>query len=85
MNSSVLFSTLHKIPKVCRKLPKMVFETEITKSAIKLVVKGSVGTQLFDSIGQTNRVLLNMTTDYNARLLSSAPRFNRFFRKKYEK
>ena len=79
--------------------------------------KGSVGTQLFDSIGQTNRVLLNMTTDYNARLLSSeikayfeanehaievlifkgkksisvsrwqveAPRFNRFFRKKYEK
>ena len=33
--------------------------------------KGSVGTQLFDSIGQTNRVLLNMTTDYNARLLSS--------------
>ena len=79
--------------------------------------KGSVGTQLLDSIGQTNRVLLNMTTDYNARLLSSeikayfeankqavevlifkgkkaisvsrwqvdAPRFNRFFRKKYEK
>lgn len=78
--------------------------------------KGSVGTQLLDSIGQTNRVLLNMTTDYNARLLSSeikayfeaneqavevlifkgkksisvsrwqveAPRFNRFFRKKYE-
>ena len=33
--------------------------------------KGSVGTQLFDSIGQTNRVLLNMTTDYNARLLAS--------------
>ena len=27
--------------------------------------------QLLDSIGQTNRVLLNMTTDYNARLLSS--------------
>lgn len=79
--------------------------------------KGSVGTQLLDSIGQTNRVLLNMTTDYNARLLSSeikayfeaneqalevlifkgkksisvsrwqveAPRFNRYFRKKYEK
>lgn len=79
--------------------------------------KGSVGTQLLDSIGQTNRVLLNMNTDYNARLLSSeikayfeaneqavevlifkgkksisvsrwqveAPRFNRFFRKKYEK
>lgn len=33
--------------------------------------KGSVETQLIDSIGQTNRVLLNMTTDYNARLLSS--------------
>ena len=79
--------------------------------------KGSVGSQLFDSIGQTNRVLLNMTTDYNARLLSSeikayfeaneqavevlifkgkksisvsrwqveAPRFNRLYRKKYEK
>jgi hypothetical protein len=33
--------------------------------------KGSVGTQLHDSIGQTNRVLLNMLTDYNARLLAS--------------
>ena len=33
--------------------------------------KGSVGTQLLDSIGQTNRVILNMTTNYNARLLSS--------------
>ncbi len=33
--------------------------------------KGSVGTQLLDSIGQTNRVLLNMLTDYNARLLAS--------------
>jgi hypothetical protein len=33
--------------------------------------KGSVGTQLLDSIGQTNRVLLNMTTDYNTRLLAS--------------
>lgn len=33
--------------------------------------KGSVGTQLFDSIGQTNRVLLNMTTDYKPRLLAS--------------
>ena len=32
--------------------------------------KGSVGTQLLDSIGQTNRVLLNMQTDYNARLLA---------------
>ena len=33
--------------------------------------KGSVGTQLLDSISQTNRILLNMTTDYNARLLAS--------------
>ena len=33
--------------------------------------KGSVGTQLYDSIGQTNRVLLNITTDYNTRLLAS--------------
>ena len=33
--------------------------------------KGSVGTQLFDSIGQTNRVLLNITIDYNTRLLAS--------------
>ena len=32
--------------------------------------KGSVGTQLLDSIGQTNRVLLNMMTDYNARTLA---------------
>ena len=32
--------------------------------------KGSVGTQLLDSIGQTNRVLLNMLTDYNPRLLA---------------
>ncbi len=33
--------------------------------------KGSVETQLSDSFGQTNRVLLNMATDYNARLLAS--------------
>ena len=33
--------------------------------------KGSVETQLTDSFGQTNRVLLNMATDYNARLLAS--------------
>ena len=32
--------------------------------------KGSVGTQLLDSIGQTNRVILNMLTDYNVRLLA---------------
>ena len=33
--------------------------------------KGSVETQLLDSIGQTNRVLLNMLTDYNTRLLAA--------------
>ena len=33
--------------------------------------KSSVESQLLDSIGQTNRVLLHMTTDYNARLLSA--------------
>ena len=33
--------------------------------------KSSVINRLRESIGQTNRVLLNMTTDYNARLLAS--------------
>ena len=33
--------------------------------------KASVSNRLNESIGQTNRVLLNMTTDYNARLLAS--------------
>ena len=33
--------------------------------------KGSVRTQLLDSIGQSNRILLNITSDYNARLLAS--------------
>ena len=33
--------------------------------------KASVSNRLTESIGQTNRVLLNMTTDYNARLLAS--------------
>ena len=32
--------------------------------------KGSIVTQLLDSIGQTNRVLLNMQSDYNARFLA---------------
>ena len=32
--------------------------------------KASVSNRLNESIGQTNRVLLNMTTDYNARLLA---------------
>lgn len=33
--------------------------------------KASVGTRLADSIGQSNRVLLNMTSDYNTRLLAA--------------
>ena len=33
--------------------------------------KASAGTRMKDSIGQTNRVLLNISTDYNARLLAS--------------
>ena len=39
--------------------------------AVNLYRQGSVGTQLLDSIGQTNRVLLNIITDYNTRLLAS--------------
>lgn len=33
--------------------------------------KGSAGTRMKESIGQANRVLLNMNSDYNARLLAS--------------
>ncbi len=33
--------------------------------------KGSVGTQLLDSIGQSNRILLNITSEYNGRLLAA--------------
>ena len=33
--------------------------------------KGYVGTQLLDSIGQSNRILLNITPEYNARLLAA--------------
>ena len=36
--------------------------------------KGSVDSQLLDSIGQANRVLLNMTTEYNPRLLAKSIR-----------
>ena len=32
---------------------------------------GSVGTQLLDSIGQSNRILLNISSEYNARLLAA--------------
>lgn len=33
--------------------------------------KTIVGSRLIESIGQTNRVILNMTTDYNTRLLAA--------------
>ena len=36
-----------------------------------IIGKGSAGTRLLDSIGQSNRVLLNIHSDYNARLLAS--------------
>ncbi len=39
--------------------------------------KNSVDTQLLDSIGQSNRILLNMTSDYNSRLL--AKNIRRYF------
>ncbi len=44
--------------------------------------KGSVETQLLDSIGQTNRVLLNMQTDYNSRLLSKD--IQRYFERNFD-
>ena len=33
--------------------------------------KASVSTQLLQSVGQSNRILLNMATDYNVRLLAA--------------
>lgn len=36
-----------------------------------IIGKASVGNRLLESIGQSNRVLLNMLVDYNARLLAS--------------
>ena len=36
--------------------------------------KNSVDTQLMDSIGQANRILLNMVSDYNPRLLAKGIR-----------
>lgn len=38
---------------------------------ITIIGKASVGNRLLESIGQSNRVLLNMLVDYNARLLAS--------------
>ena len=36
--------------------------------------KNSVETQLMDSVGQSNRILLNMTSEYNSRLLAKGIR-----------
>ena len=33
--------------------------------------RASAGTRLLESVGQSNRILLNMATEYNARLLAS--------------
>ena len=59
-------------PRSCR-TADFIFEKKgiLGLSDLKTVHgKGSVGTQLLDSIGQTNRVLLNITTDYNPRVLA---------------
>lgn len=60
-------------PRSCR-TADFIFERKgsYTMYDLKTVIgKGSVGTQLFDSIGQSNRILLIITSAYNARLLSS--------------
>ena len=60
-------------PRSCR-TADYIFERKgsYTMYDLKTVIgKGSVGTQLLDSIGQSNRILFNITSAYNARLLSS--------------
>ena len=60
-------------PKVTR-TPDFIFEQKGTFKVYDLKTisgKTSVSNRLFESIGQSNRVLLNMTIDYNARLLAS--------------
>ena len=60
-------------PRNCR-TADFIFEKKgvYTMYDLKTVYgKGSVGTQLLDSIGQSNRILLNITSDYSARLLAS--------------
>ena len=54
--------------------PDFIFEKKGNYKAYDLKTisgKSSVSSRLFESIGQSNRVLLNMTVDYNARLLAS--------------
>jgi len=60
-------------PRNCR-TADFIFEKKgsYTMYDLKTVYgKGSVGTQLLDSIGQSNRILLNITSDYSARLLAA--------------
>ena len=54
--------------------PDYIFEKRGNYKAYDLKTisgKSSVSSRLFESIGQSNRVLLNMQVDYNARLLAS--------------
>ena len=44
--------------------------------------KNSVDSQLLDSIGQTNRILLNMTAEYNSRLLAKG--IKRYFERNHK-
>ena len=54
--------------------PDFIFEQKQNLKVYDLKTitgKASVGNRLLESIGQSNRVLLNITVDYNARLLAS--------------
>lgn len=54
--------------------PDFIFERKGMYKIVELKTilgKASAGTSLMSSIGQTNRVLLNMATKYSARLLAS--------------
>ncbi len=54
--------------------PDFIFEQKRNLKVYDLKTitgKSSVGNRLLESIGQSNRVLLNITVDYNARLLAS--------------
>ena len=60
-------------PKVAR-TPDFIFEQKGNYKVYDLKTisgKASVSNRLFESIGQSNRILLNMTVDYNARWLAS--------------
>lgn len=60
-------------PRNCR-TADFIFEKKGTYKMYDLKTvhgKSSVGTQLLASVGQSNRILLNMTSDYNVRLLAS--------------